>query len=28
VLDPAAQLPLSYHRRRVQLHHKGAVHRQ
>lgn len=28
MLDPTAQLPLSHRRRRVQLHHKGALHRQ
>ena len=28
VLDPTSQLPLSHRRRRVQLHHNGAVDRQ
>ena len=28
VLDPTSQLPLSHRRRRVQLHHKGAVDRR
>jgi hypothetical protein len=28
MLDPTNQLPLSDYRRRVQLHHKGALYRQ